>query len=82
MLEATTYHLSHASSLFCSGYFEDSVLLFAQANLHYNSLILHFLTLPPHHTQLFPLCVGLANFLPRLAWNCDPPSLSLLGSLG
>jgi hypothetical protein len=35
------YHLSHTSSLFCSGYFGDRVLLFAQAVLSPSILYFH-----------------------------------------
>jgi hypothetical protein len=36
------YCLSHVSSSFCSGYFEDRVLLFAQAGLDLDPHILSF----------------------------------------
>jgi hypothetical protein len=36
------YHFSHASSPFCSGYFGDGVLLFAQASLDHDPTILCF----------------------------------------
>jgi hypothetical protein len=37
------YHLSHAFSLFCSGYLEIGVLLFAQAGMDLDPSILGFL---------------------------------------
>jgi hypothetical protein len=37
------YHLSHTSSPFCSDYFGDGVLLFAQTSLDYDPHILCFL---------------------------------------
>jgi hypothetical protein len=106
-------------SSFCSGYFRDKGLLFAQASLDHNPSILHFLPgmrAVYHHAHLFSvemrfyefLCldwpgtanphlsafcvdrmiahtphwavVGLMNFLPGLALNCDPPDLSLPSS--
>jgi hypothetical protein len=73
------YCLSHASSPFCSGYFADSVWLFAEASLDHNPPILHFLLILIWQAleqqacattpSFFPLRWGLANFLPRLFWN-------------
>jgi hypothetical protein len=37
------YHLNHASSPFCSGYFGDRVSLFAQAGLDLDPPVFHFL---------------------------------------
>jgi hypothetical protein len=37
----------------------------------------------PPHLDFFSLTWGLMNFFfSRLVWNCDPPNLSLLRSLG
>jgi hypothetical protein len=38
------------------------------------------MTCAHHHTQLFPLRLGLMNFFPGPNWNHDFPSLSLLHS--
>jgi hypothetical protein len=80
------YHLSLASSHFCSGYFGDKVLLFVQASLYQEPPILCFLlwqgwqiytTMPSFH----PWNRVSQTFWPELACNGDPPDLSLPISL-
>jgi hypothetical protein len=58
------YHLSHASSPFCSGYFGDRVLLSVQIGLDRDPQILHFLAttgLIGAGHQLFLIEIGLTN---------------------
>jgi hypothetical protein len=65
LLLARVTDVSHLC-LTCFGYFWNRVLLFAGASLD--------------HIQLLLLRWGLANFMSKLASNCDLPNLSLLSS--
>jgi hypothetical protein len=76
--------LSHASSPLCSNYIGGKVWCFAQAFLDHDSPIL-----TSHHnwddksvatSPRYWLIWVLANSLPGLASNQDPPKLSLLSS--
>jgi hypothetical protein len=78
-------HLLQPASSFCSGYFGDSVLPFAQASLAHPSilcfpLLLEWQVCAPT-PSFFLLRWGLTNFIiVELAWNCDPPHLSLFSN--
>jgi hypothetical protein len=85
------YHLNHDSSPFCSGYFGNRVSLFTQAIrttvLQFIPSGLSVMTGTYHCTQLFLLEMGvslapptLPHCCPGLAWNHDPPNLSLSSS--
>jgi hypothetical protein len=73
------YHLSHAPSPFCFSYFSDrGLLLLPGAVLDcdpstYTSWVAG-MTGVHQYTWLVCQDGGLANFLPRLAWNQDPPN--------
>jgi hypothetical protein len=68
---------------FCSGYFGDRVLLFAQVGLDHCLPIFMLpaisgMTGVQHHIQLFSIAMGVSQiFLLGLACNHDPPELNL-----
>jgi hypothetical protein len=78
--------LSHASNHFYSGYFGDTVSLFAQPSLDWEPSCFCFLlqqgwqvcaTIP----NLFHWVRGLTYFLHGLTSNCDPPDFSLVARI-
>jgi hypothetical protein len=58
----TLYHLTHISNPFCSGYFRDKILLFAQARLDFDNIFtfptVSEMTGVPHRTYLFASEIG------------------------
>jgi hypothetical protein len=71
--------LSHTSSLFCSGYFGDTLLAFYPAAL----IVLLYASCPSWNDShvptllAFSLEMGFHELLLGLASNCDTPDLSL-----
>jgi hypothetical protein len=82
------YCLSHTSSPYYSGYFEDKFSLFAQASLHCGPIYSSHNSWGDRHASpcsAFAIEMGrgwvLQTFCLWLPWNHDPPDLNLLHSL-